>query len=353
MGLISIIVPVTARLNRLVLQCKQLEKLAADTREHDFEFIFVDDGSNLESNARIEELSVSDKRFRLVLLTRDFGETAAFLAGAACASGDCTGFFSGRNLDPSKIFGELIGQWKSGAKIVLGKWQHPGSHSRKARGIAISDPLLRRRLFPHRIYFQEISSLVIDKEVNYILTQISDPFSDLVEILAWTGIDPVLVEYEWQETEVGTRHMVFHLQSIALNYSEGIYSPRTFRRSLLVGFALGALGALISAGLIVANLYARVMIAEGWMFVGVISFMIGVQLILMGVFGELVYRSLEKIRSRPLFIVDTVINPPVSSPVQSREKIEKMILSLWNVHKRNVAYVPSQSAGAPGESAQE
>jgi hypothetical protein len=64
----------------------------------------------------------------------------------------------------------------------------------------------------------------------------------------------------------------------------------------------------------------------------------------MGIFGEQVYRSLEKIRSRPVFVVDSVTNPPVSSSVQGREKIEKMILSLWNLRKQKVSLVSSLSA---------
>lgn len=341
MALISIVVPVAKRVNRLVLQCKQLEKLAAENQDYDFEFIFVDDGSHQESISRIKDLTQEDKRFRLVVLTRDFGATAAFLAGVNYASGDCAGFFSGSSLDPSRVFPELIHQWESGARIVLGKWTDPTSRSRE---IALSDPLLKRRIFPNRIYFQDISSLLVDKEVLYILSQISDPFSDIIEILAWIGIDPHLVEYEQNTTSDGRLEFKFHHRSISLNYSEGIVSPKTFRSSLWIGFVLAALGVLTTAGIILAGDYFRINTPDWWMFSGVIFFVLGMQLILMGIFGEQVYRSLEKIRSRPVFVVDSVTNPPVSSSVQGREKIEKMILSLWNLRKQKVSLVSSLSA---------
>ena len=338
MGLISIVVPVAKRENRLVLQCKQLEKLAADNHAYDFEFILVDDGSHRESISRITELAQNDKRFRLVILTRDFGATAAFLAGITYASGDCAGFLSGVNLDPSKVFAELINQWESGAKIVLGKWEAPASRS---RGIAISDPLLKRRIFPNRIYFRDISSLLVDKEVVYILSQISDPFSDIIEILAWIGIDPQLVEYDQETMPEGGSELKFRHHSISLNYSEGIYSPKTFSTSLSIGFVLAAFGVLATAGLIIAGDYYQAFIPDWWMLAGVLFFIIGMQLILMGVFGEQIYRSLEKTRSRPVFVVNSIINPPVSSSVQGREKIEKMILSLWNIRKQKVSYASS------------
>ncbi len=353
MGLISIIVPVSERVNRLVLQCKQLEKLASDFNGFDFEFIFVADGSYQKSVDRLKGNAQKDKRYRLIVLTRDYGATAAFLAGITYASGDCVGFFSGRNLDPSQVFGELIHHWESGEKIVLGKWEDPGSRSRRSRGSLFSDPLLRRKIFPNRIYFQDISSLLIDKEVSYILSQITDPFSDVVEILAWTGIQSYLVEYSHQPEPDGSKQLKFQHQSISLNYSEGIYSPKSFRTSLSIGFCIATFGVLITAGLIISSTYNQTLIPDWWMLTGVVIFMVGIQLILMGVFGEQIYRSLEKIRSRPIFVVDSIINPPVSSSEQGREKIEKMILSLWSIRKQKVSYASSASTHQNDEAAQE
>jgi len=342
MDLISIIIPVAHRVNRLVLQCKQLEKLAADNHEHDFEFIFVDDGLHRESTSRITELTQKDKRFRLVVLTRDFGETAAFIAGAAYASGDCVGYFRGKNLDPAMVFGELINHWHEGARIVVGKWVNPGSHSWRSRGVVFSDPKLPRRIFPQKIYFQDISSLLVDKEVNYILSQISDPFSELPEILAWTGIDPILVEYEWQIDDVNEKHYRFKHRSISLNYTVGAFSASSLRTYISLGFVLAMLGVLITAGLVIANEYYSGDIQDWWVLTGVVILMIGGEFVLMGIFGEQIVRSLEKIRSRPAFVVDTVINPPVPTSEQGREKIEKMILSLWNVRKQKNIYSSAQ-----------
>lgn len=349
MALISFIVPVANRVNRLVLQCKQLEKIAAESQDYDFEFIFVDDGSHQESISRLKILSKDDKRFRLVILTRDFGVTAAFLAGITYASGDCAAFFPQSNLDPSRVVAELIQQWESGAKIVLGKWEQPTKRSRDEAGIVLSDPLLKRRVFPNRIYFQDVSSLLVDKDMIYILSQISDPFSDIIDILAWIGIDPQLVEYSQNPSPKGGPEINFNQRAISLKYTEGIFSPRSFRTGMWIGFMLAAVGVLITAGLIIASEVAKTVLPEWLIFTGAIFFILGMQLILMGVFGEQLYKSLEKIRSRPAFVVDSIINPPVSSSVQGREKIEKMILSLWNIRKQKTPYVSSLSPQQPDE----
>ncbi len=350
MGLVSIIIPVTQRVNRLVLQIRQLETLASEVAGHDFEFIFVDDGSHQESLQVLTDRAENDKRYRVISLTRDFGQTASILAGITYASGDCAGFFSGRNLDPNKVFGELINHWESSAKIVIGKWANPIP---KSRSTFYREKLFRRKLFPNRINYQDISSFLIDKDVIYVLSQITDPFSDIIEILAWTGFKPHLVEYTVQTQDGEAKQLTFRDQEISLEYSEGIYSPKTFRSSFSIGLLLTIIGGLAAIGLIFASEYTQLFVPDWWMLISAIVFIIGVQLGLVGVFGEQLFRSLEKIRSRPVFIVDTIINPPLSPSTKGREKIEKMILSLWSIRKQKIAYASSTSALSSEDEVQE
>lgn len=353
MGLISIIIPVVTRVHRLVLQTKQLEALARETSGHDFEFIYVDDGSHDESLKILGEKAAADKRYRVITLTRDFGPTAALLAGITYASGDCAGFFSGRQLDPSQVFGELIQHWESGSKIVFGKWQDPTPKSARSSSPLIDEIPLMRRLFPNRVYFQDISSLLIDKEVMYILSEITDPYSDIIEIIAWTGFTPRLVEYSVQVQEGESRCFTFQDQSISLDYSEGIYSPKSLRTSFTIGLSLTLLGALITAVLVISQELYQLFVPEWLLLMSVLTIIFGVQLGLMGMFGEQLFRSLEKIRSRPVFVVGSVINPPVSTSTEGREKIEKMILSLWNIRKQKIAYSTAVSPAAPEDDAED
>lgn len=338
MGLISIIVPVSARVHRLILHTRQLETLANETGNHDFEFIFVDDGSHDESLKILFEKASEDKRYRVITLTRDFGPTAAFLAGITYSSGDCGGFFSGRQLDPSQVFAELIHHWESGSKVVFGKWRDPAAKSSPSANPLFDELPLLRRMFPNRVYFQDISSLLIDKEVTYILSEITDTYSDIIEIIAWTGFQPHLVEYSVESTEGKSRCLAFQDRRISLDYSEGFFSPKSLRVSFSLGLSLALIGVLATTALVISQEIYLAFI-PGWLFlVSILVIIFGLQLALIGVFGEQIFRSLEKIRSRPVFVVDSVVNPPVSTAVEGREKIEKMILSLWNIRKQKISY---------------
>jgi dolichol-phosphate mannosyltransferase len=344
MGLISLIVPVSTRVNRQVLHTRQLEKLASKVAEHDFEFIFVGDGSHQDSLSALKEKANNDKRYRIITLTRDFGSTASFLAGITYASGDCAGYFSGRNLDPCLVFEELIRHWESDVKIVFGKWADSNSKASNKQHSPNRETYLRRKLFPNRIYFQDVSSLLIDKEVYFILAQITDPFSDIVETLAWTGFQSHLVEYSIQVQSDGRRSLIFKDRSINLEHPLTPYSPKTFQTSLSIGLFLAMLGGLTALGLVIAREYYQLYIPNWSLLGGFVVLIIGVQLGLMGIFGEHLYKSLEKIRSRPVFVVDSILNPPVSSETEGREKIEKMILSLWSIRKQKSAYTSSMNS---------
>lgn len=341
MGLVSIIIPVPQRVNRLILQTRQLETLASDVSGHDFEFIFVGDGTHQEILPVLEDKAKNDKRYRVISLTRDFGSTALILAGITYACGDCAGYFSSRNLDPSKVFGELIRHWEGNAKIVLGKWADPvSSKSNKL----YSENFLRRNLFPNRIYYHDISSFLIDKDVIYVLSQITDPFSDIIEILAWTGFKAQLVEYALQAKSGESKRLTFDDHEISLDYSEGISLPKTFRMSFMLGLILTIFGAFATIGLILGSDSYLQFVPEWWSLTGAMVFIVGVQLGIIGVFGEQLFRSLEKIRSRPVFVVESIINPPLSPSTEGREKIEKMILSLWSIRKQKIAYTSSAKA---------
>ena len=349
MGLISIVVPVVSQLNKLVLQTNQLESLAEDNTNHDFEFIFVDNGSHHASIDALKDRAEKDTRYRVVILTRDFGPSALFLAGLAFSSGDCACYYAHDFLDPSVIVVELIKHWESGSKIVLGRWRQTTSGSlRIFQGIRKDIPLILNG-FSDRLSSNEISYLLIDKQVMYILSQTTAAQIDIFETLAWTGLQPRLVEFSFLEDDDTGRQYSFQDKLITSKPTTDANSLQAFRTSLSVGILLAVLGALITIGLIVAPDSYQEIIANWWLLISSVSFLLGVLLSLLGLFGVILFRSLKKITSRPLFIVDSVINPAAPSSPEGREKLEKMILSLRSIRKQRIDYSSSASTPTPEE----
>lgn len=59
-----------------------------DELGYSFEVIFINDGSIDRSKERLDELAEKDKRFKAIHLKRNFGQTAAMMAGIDFASGE-------------------------------------------------------------------------------------------------------------------------------------------------------------------------------------------------------------------------------------------------------------------------
>ena len=85
--LVSIIVPVYNEIDNVRLLAAEISDAMAH-QSRPYEVIMVDDGSKDGTVERLQELASKDSQIKLVLLRRNFGQTAAMQAGIEHARGD-------------------------------------------------------------------------------------------------------------------------------------------------------------------------------------------------------------------------------------------------------------------------
>ncbi|MDO8347227.1 MAG: glycosyltransferase family 2 protein [Rugosibacter sp.] len=85
--MISVIVPVYNESANLLNLYRQVREVL-QTLDQPWELILVNDGSTDTSQARLDELSALDTAVKVITLRRNFGQTAAMMAGMDYASGD-------------------------------------------------------------------------------------------------------------------------------------------------------------------------------------------------------------------------------------------------------------------------
>ncbi len=85
-----------------------------------FEIVFVNDGSRDDTFARLFHRSRSDRRIRIVNLSRNFGKEAALTAGIDHARGDILIPMDIDLQDPPELIGAFIARWREGYDIVYG-----------------------------------------------------------------------------------------------------------------------------------------------------------------------------------------------------------------------------------------
>ena len=119
MRLLSIVIPLKDERDNLEPLYRQIrDALAAGPA---WEAVFVDDGSSDGTFAVLEELAAADPRVKVVRLRRNFGQSAAMQAGIDAAAGDVIATMDGDLQNDPRDLPLLLAKLDEGYDVVLGE----------------------------------------------------------------------------------------------------------------------------------------------------------------------------------------------------------------------------------------
>lgn len=287
---------------------------ALDEYGKPFEVIVVDDGSRDGSYPMLRELAAEDSRFKVIRLRRNFGQTAAFAAGFDLASGEVVITMDADLQNDPRDIPKLMEKIEAGYDIVSG-W-------RKNR----KDRFIDRKL-PSMIANRLISN-VTDVELHDYGCSLKAYRSDIIKDVQLYGelhrfIPALASQVGGAVTEVPVRH---HERQ----YGQSKYGiSRTIRVILdlitvwfLGGYAtrplhvFGTLGLLTAGAGVLTGLYLTLLKFLGHQDIGgrpllllaVLLVVVGVQLITMGLLGEINIRTYYESQNKPIYIVREILN---------------------------------------------
>ena len=126
--MLSVVVPVYNEANNLLALFEDLTDVLLGLRQP-WEVLFVDDGSVDESPVVLRELASKDDKIKVLTLRRNFGQTAATMAGIDHASGEVVVVMDGDGqTDPAEI-PALLDKLAEGYDVVSG-WRRERRDSR-------------------------------------------------------------------------------------------------------------------------------------------------------------------------------------------------------------------------------
>ncbi len=314
MALVSIVVPVYHNAPSLPDLLDRFRDLAARNADDAFEFVFVDDGSKDDSFAVLNRLAAGDPRVRVVKLSRNFGSNQAIMAGLADAAGDVVAVIAADLQDPPELIHDMLALWRTGKKVVLAAREtrdDPGLTSVLADGFyrlfrAFAIPTMPKRGFDF---------FLLDRQVADLVNRTAEANVYLMGLILWLGFDPAILPYHRREREkrFGRSMWTFarKLKYFVDSFVSFSYAP--VRAASLAG--IGLCGAGMAYALVLVGMWlAGGASVPGWTSLMVAILLIGgMQLTMMGILGEYVWRSLDETRRRPRFIVDRVVNSSTAS----------------------------------------
>ncbi len=274
-----------------------------------FEVICINDGSRDDTLGRLLEVQQSEKRLRIIDLSRNFGKEKALSAGLFHSRGQAVVPMDADLQHPPEAIADMLAKWREGFEVVF------------ARRDARTGQTVSEKLFAKGFYwvFDHLSDVrlprevgdfrLMDRKVVDTINQMPERSRFMKGIFAWVGYRHAEIVYRQGERAAGTTK--FNSWKLLRFAFDGLTSFSNFPLRIW-----GWVGAVISS---VAFLYIVIRLVRTMVW-GVdvpgyesilmsVLFLGGVQLLTLGIIGDYLGRVFDEVKGRPLFIVRQLYEP--------------------------------------------
>jgi dolichol-phosphate mannosyltransferase len=262
-----------------------------------WEWIVVDDHSSDETFAAIQALASDDSRVRGVRLARNSGSHAAIRCGLAQARGQAAMVLAADLQDPPELAPDLVARWREGAQVV---WAARAASL--GAGSRLYHLLLGRISHsPSPAYGADV--VLLDRVVLDALAQFGERHNSLFALIAWMGFRQETLRYRKQPRHSGRSGWTLGKKIALLLDSVTAFTYAPIRWLSWVGFSI-ALAGFAYAAIVVGNAFTG-RPPSGWSSLVIVVLVIGgLQMLMMGVLGEYLWRALSESRRRPAFLIE-------------------------------------------------
>jgi dolichol-phosphate mannosyltransferase len=270
----------------------------------DWEWIVVDDHSSDGTFAALTEISTRDPRVHALRFARNFGSHTALACALHHARGDCAVIMAADLQDPPEEIAELLEKWQRGARVVWAvRGEREGEPKSRIAFARFYYWLMRRVVGVKEMPPSGSDFFMLDRRVLDAYAKFSETNVSLMALIAWMGYSQDSIVYNKKSRLHGKSgwNLEKKLKLVVDSVTSFSYLP--IRLISYAGFVVALLG-FIYAGWIVYNAVAGSP-AAGWSSLMVVVLVVaGVQMVMMGVLGEYLWRALDESRQRPRYLIE-------------------------------------------------
>lgn len=262
-----------------------------------FELVFVNDGSTDSSAGILDDLARNDPRVRVIHFSRNFGQMAAIVAGWDHSAGDCSINLAADLQDPPEIIAEMVAAWKSGSTVVVcHRKNHDTSPLRK-----LTSKLFYKLLLPN-VPPGGFDVALLGKEALNVIKGLRFRNRFYQYDILWTGFRTTFIPYDKVKRTHGSSAYTFirRFENFFSGFLNVSYLPlRVFG---LLGIIIAVCSCLYSLSVAWAVYYWKTPF-QGWApLILLILFFGGMNMAMLGFLGEYVWRILDEVKGRPIYI---------------------------------------------------
>lgn len=307
---VSYIFPIYNEEGNIDLLYATMSDLIKQHPAYNYELIFVNDGSRDSSLAKLIALQAKDDRIRVINFSRNYGHQLAVTAGLDYAQGDAVIIMDSDMQDPPKVSFELIKRWEEGYDVVYAQ--------RRTR----KDTLFKR-FTAHAFYLvlQKLADIdiprntgdfrLLDRRVVDELNRFREHDRFLRGLVSYVGFKQIAVQFDRDRRHAGTTG--YPLKKMIRFAADGIigFSAAPLKIISNLGYVMSALSFLAALYALAVRIFEPSTIVPGWTFTVIaMSFMGGVQLVVLGVLGSYIGRIYTEVKGRPLYTIASIHEKP-------------------------------------------
>jgi glycosyltransferase involved in cell wall biosynthesis len=278
---------------------RQISSITAISRS---EIIICDDHSVDDTFQAVKQLHA--RNVKCVRLSRRSGSHVAIRAGLSVAKGDAVLCISADGQDDPAALLKMIQKIKEGKQIIWGV--------RTSR----DEPLLKKQFA--RLFYKLLSIFItnesnidlanadfylLDRRVVDALNSCPERNTSLFGLIAWIGFKQDKVEYQRRERAIGKSKWNFKSKMRLVFDWIIAFSGLPLKLISVFGILIALIGFLYALLISYLSLSGRT--TPGWAETVILVLLLGgIQMIMIGVIGEYLWRTMDESRSRPVFFIE-------------------------------------------------
>ncbi len=305
---ISLIVPMYNEEEVIDTFFSRIHETISQLKHYTYEIICINDGSKDNTLEILKKYASKDKRIKIISFSRNFQKEQALYAGLEHSKGKVAIPMDVDLQDPPELIIKFIEKWEEGYDVVYGVRTDRSNDTFMKKLSALTFYKVYNFIAENPVPYNTGDFRLMSRKVIEAVKTIKEKKLFMKGIFNWVGFKSIGVPYKRPERVSGkTKWNYWRLWNFAL---DGITSSTTFplRVWTYVGSIISGLAFLYLMFIVLRTLIQGIDVPGYASLLACVLFFGGIQLLVLGIFGEYIGRILSEVKNRPLYIIDEKIN---------------------------------------------
>jgi glycosyltransferase involved in cell wall biosynthesis len=282
----------------------------------DYEVLFIDDGSSDDSFRVLQELAAADRRVKVIALRRNFGQTPALQAGIDWSCGDILATMDGDLQNDPADLPMLLAKLHEGHDAVFGLRANRQDHFLIRKLPSVMGNWLIRKVTGVHIKDMGCTLRVMRRDLAEALPLYGEMHRFIPVLAQMHGAKVAQVPVRHHPRVAGktkynlsrTIRVVLDLITVKFLYSYLTRPMHVMGTAGLASMGLGVVSLLATLWMKYCSAHPVFMTGNPLLLLSALLELVGVQLISMGLLGELLTRTYFESQGKSAYVVRATLN---------------------------------------------